>query len=146
MMVSIQQLSELTGIDRRKVRPRLSDAGLQAEPGPSNAMHYDSRAALSVLLCDAIRLDPSQERAKLDQARREQIEARLQAERGELLPADEVATVWADQVRIAKERLLSLPARVAPALLRLDEIRDVERVMRDALLSVLEELAGEGAK
>lgn len=142
MMVSIQQLSELTGIDRRRIRSRLSDAGLEPEPGPSRALRFDSQKALSALLCGTAKLDPAQERAQLDQARRLQIEARLAADRGELLPVDEVATVWADQIRIAKERLLAIPTRVAPAVLRLDEIRDVERVMRDALLTVLEELAG----
>ena len=59
---------------------------------------------------------------------------------GQLLPADLVAQVWAEQVRIAKDRLLAIPARVAPTVLRLEELRDVERAIRDALLVVLDEL------
>lgn len=60
---------------------------------------------------------------------------------GELLPADEVAAVWADQVRIARERMLAIPARVAPTVLRLNELRDVERAIRDAIHTVLDELS-----
>lgn len=60
---------------------------------------------------------------------------------GHLLPAEEVAVVWSDRVRIAKERLLSIPARVAPSVLRMTELRDVEHCIRDALHAVLEELA-----
>lgn len=63
---------------------------------------------------------------------------------GELLPADEVAAVWADQVRIARERLLAIPRRVAPSVLRLDEIQDVERVIREAIYTVLDELSRAG--
>lgn len=60
---------------------------------------------------------------------------------GLLLPVEEVSAVWADKVRIAKERLLSIPARVAPAVLRMTELRDVEHHIRDALHAVLEELS-----
>ncbi len=59
---------------------------------------------------------------------------------GQLLPADLVAQVWAEQVRIAKDRFLAIPARVAPTVLRMEELRDVERAIRDALLVVLDEL------
>jgi hypothetical protein len=60
---------------------------------------------------------------------------------GQLLPVEEVSRVWAEQVRIAKERFLSLPARVAPAVLRMSELREIERYLREALHSVLEELS-----
>lgn len=60
---------------------------------------------------------------------------------GQLLPVEDVTRVWTEQVRIAKERLLSIPARVAPSVLRMTELRDVEHCLRDALHTVLEELS-----
>ena len=60
---------------------------------------------------------------------------------GQLLPVEEVARVWTEQIHIAKERLLSIPTRIAPAILRMTELRDVERCLRDALHAVLEELS-----
>jgi len=63
----------------------------------------------------------------------------------ELIPADEVAEAWENQVSVAKGRLLALPARVAPAVLRATELREVERIVRDAVLGVLDELSAEAA-
>jgi hypothetical protein len=60
---------------------------------------------------------------------------------GQLLPVEEVIRVWTEQIHIAKERLLSIPARVAPTILRMTELRDVEHCLRDALHVVLEELS-----
>ncbi len=66
---------------------------------------------------------------------------------GLLLPAEDVARIWADQIRIAKERLMAIPARVAPTVMRLDELRDVEQAIRNALIDAMTELsnAGHGA-
>ena len=60
---------------------------------------------------------------------------------GQLLPVEEVTRVWTEQIQIAKERLLSIPVRVAPSLLRMTELREVEHCLREALHGVLEELS-----
>jgi hypothetical protein len=65
---------------------------------------------------------------------------------GELLPRDEVARAWSEQIAIAKGRLLSLPARVSADVLRLKTQREIERVLKAALVTILEELAGEAAR
>ena len=65
---------------------------------------------------------------------------------GELLPRDEVARAWSEQIAIAKGRLLSLPARVSAEVLRLKTQREIERVLKAALVTILEELAGEAAR
>ena len=79
-------------------------------------------------------------KAKNETFRAQLAELEYQERVGQLLPADLVAQVWAEQVRIAKDRLLAIPARVAPTVLRMEELRDVERAIRDALLVVLDEL------
>ena len=65
---------------------------------------------------------------------------------GELLPRDEVSRAWSEQIAIAKGRLLSLPARVSAEVLRLKTQREIERVLKAALVTILEELAGEAAR
>lgn len=60
---------------------------------------------------------------------------------GQLLPVEEVERVWGDHVRIAKERFMSLPNRIAPTLLRMTELRDMETCLRNALREVLEEMS-----
>jgi len=60
---------------------------------------------------------------------------------GELLPVDEVAEAWANQVAIAKGRFLALPSRVSANILRLKSQREIETLLREAIIVILEELA-----
>ena len=60
---------------------------------------------------------------------------------GELIPKDEVAAAWADQIAIAKGRLLSLPSRVSGEVLRLKTQREIEEVIKGAIVVILEELS-----
>lgn len=61
---------------------------------------------------------------------------------GELIPKDEVAAAWAENVAIAKGRLLALPSRVSGEVLRLKTQREVEETIKAAIITILEELAG----
>ena len=61
---------------------------------------------------------------------------------GELIPKDEVAAAWAENIAIAKGRLLALPSRVSGDVLRLKTQREVEELIKGAIVTVLEELAG----
>lgn len=60
---------------------------------------------------------------------------------GELIPKDDVAAAWADQIAIAKGRLLSLPSRVSGEVLRLKTQREIEEVIKGAIVVILEELS-----
>lgn len=144
MQVSLNYLSDLTGIDRRRVTKVLRD--LPSQPGPHNSRTVDSAAALRVLFAGASedgRLDPSQEKAALDKVRRELVELDVARRRLELIPVDEVRQTWSEQILIAKGRLLSLPARVSAEMLRLKTQRDIERKLKDAVIEILEELSGQ---
>jgi hypothetical protein len=61
-----------------------------------------------------------------------------------LLESAAVQTLWTDQIAIAKGRLLSLPARLAPAVLGLGDLREIERTIREAIHEALTELATDG--
>lgn len=61
---------------------------------------------------------------------------------GELIPKDEVAAAWAENIAIAKGRLLALPSRVSGEVLRLKTQREVEETIKAAIVTILEELAG----
>ncbi len=87
-------------------------------------------------------LDPQQEKAALDAARRAEIETRLAERRGELIPADAVADEWVRLVRNARARLLSIPSRVAGDVAGTTDMREVERMVKGAIFEALRELAG----
>lgn len=86
-------------------------------------------------------LSPPAEKARLDKLRGDAVQLELDRKRGLLLPVDEISRVWGEQVMTAKHRLLALPARVAPSLLRMTDLREVESFLRDSVYEILTELA-----
>ena len=62
---------------------------------------------------------------------------------GELIRVDEAKAVWAEEVQRAKQKLLHLPARVAPTILGMEGLRDVERALRDAIIEALDALSAD---
>ena len=88
-------------------------------------------------------LDPEQmtPRERLDYHKGTRERMLMERDKGILIPAAEVSAAWADQISIAKGRLLSLPARVSGDILRLKSQRDIENTIKDAVITILEELA-----
>lgn len=138
--ISVNELSLLSGVDRRTIAKRLS--GLTPEQGPGKARLFPSDIALRAIFTAGNGLDLQQEQAALARERRRALELENGRREKTLLPADEVSEVWSHQVGIAKGRFLALPVRLAPSLLRCSALRDVETTLRDAIFDVLTELSG----
>ena len=83
-------------------------------------------------------------RAKRETYRAQMAEVEYRQKIGELLEAETVARIWTEQVAIAKGRLLALPARLAPAVLGLGDLRAIEGVIREAIHEALTELSADG--
>ena len=82
-------------------------------------------------------------RAKRETYKAQMAELEYRKASGQLLDADVVAATWVNQVGIAKGRLLSLPARLAPMVLNLKDLRAIEQVIRDAIHEALTELSAD---
>ena len=140
MLATVNHLADLTGLDRRTVTRRLSSV-----PGvlEGDARKWDTREALPILYGAGPedRLDPAQEKAQLDRARRLAVETESRVRNGELLEAAEVQALWVSHVGIAKGRLLALPSRLAPAVIGLGDLRTIEAVIREAIHEALTELS-----
>jgi hypothetical protein len=63
---------------------------------------------------------------------------------GELIEASRVADIWRRHVETAKGRLLAVPGAIGAQLLRAESTADAEKIMRDALYAVMEEIANAG--
>lgn len=138
MLVTVNHLADLTALDRRTVARRLSPLPGKAE---GHTRVYDSAAALRVLYGGTEgKLDPQEQRARLDKARADLAEMDLEVRRGQLVRAEVVAKTWSDLVTVAKSRLLAVPSRVAPELVNRD-MRACEQVVRDAIHEALEDLS-----
>src|SRR5262249_50434887 len=104
--LSISQLNQITGRSPRYISERLRSAGLQPVAEDGRTLFFDPRQALPVLF----EVDTAQaERARLDRARREEIELRLAKERGELIEAD-VPERWVVALaQNVRDRILGTP-------------------------------------
>jgi phage terminase Nu1 subunit (DNA packaging protein) len=130
------QVAALLNVSARRVRQLEQEQG----PLPRQGVGYSAAGLGSYLrgTTSGGAPDPRLERAKLDAVRRLEIELRLKKESRRLLDATEVAERWAGLAHEAKSHLLEVPARVAPRILRLTELREVEQVLRDAIHEALE--------
>lgn len=124
----IAGLMDVFGGSRQTWRQRI-DGGMPVEirqPDHSGRPHqFDSEAVLRWLLDQASGfengdLNPQQERARLDQARRKLCELQVAERERELIPADVVERVWSRLTGDARQRFLSMPSSLLPALLAAD--------------------------
>ena len=135
MQCSINQLSELTGRDRRTIKRRI-EALLTDDQG-----RYDSTQALPLLYGSSKgELDPSQERAKLDQARRELAELEFSKRRGALIEEGTVFRVVESAATACREHLLTIPGRMADSLAAEANARSIEATLNQEIRSALERI------
>ena len=128
---------------RETCKRRLDAAGLVAMPGAHNAALYETPSALA-----AIYQQPANNQAALATAKIANLEAdtrlkelREAREKGDLLPADLVARVWAGMTGAARSHLLGLPYRLATAAVAVDGMAAVEAVARDLIYQALQHLS-----
>ncbi len=107
MRVTINFLADLTGRDRRTIQRRLADM----TPAADNT--FNSASALLAIYCPDGGLDPAQEKAALDKARRGLVELQRAEKEKALIPAEAVLGHWSRLIGNARSRLLNLPGRLA---------------------------------
>ena len=116
------------GLDRATVIRRLTDAPFELVG--KRRVWTMKVAAPAVLQVGTERLDANQEIAGLNKARREQVEMRTAAERGELVEADEIAAEIARMGAEVISILEGLPAQLRRRNTELTQ-SDIELVRRE---------------
>ena len=79
-------------------------------------------------------------RERLMAARADRAELNLALERGELLPAEQVADAWQYAVGTMKQKLLAVPASIAPQAAAERDAAVIEKLCRDGITQALDEL------
>ena len=126
-IISLSQLSDLTGQSYRTVKKRLSDAGLkpvQEAEKRGLATLFDSAAALPILYgrgcdIDAGLLDLSQERALLAREQSRRLQRENDIEERKVIPLDEMVDILQQISKQAVSILDALPLNIkrrVPAL------------------------------
>jgi len=120
--VSVNALSALSGLDRRRVKKDLGDLAPVKTEGATNL--YELSAAITKLLAAAdTRKDPPEiGNAKLRYlcAKAEREGLALGRERGETITINDAIAAWEQVVIEARQRILRLPATVAEIAQKLD--------------------------
>lgn len=142
-------LSEIFGGSRAIWKKRIA-AGMPVEVlQPANAgkpHEFDSIAVHRWLVAQATGrpggdLDPQQERALLDRARRREVELRLQEREGVLIPADRVEETWIRLVHTFRARMLILPSKLSPLLARESDAGVISGIIEGMLYEAMTELS-----
>lgn len=146
MKATLNQLSDWTGHDRRTIKKRLE--GLPFIDNGNGGHFYDSALALRRIYIGEPNatgdLDPQQERAALDAARRRLAEIEIAKREGELVETEIVQSRWCELAARVRSKMLNLPNRLAVETAAMTDYATVERSARALIHETLSELAANG--
>lgn len=87
------------------------------------------------------KINYDEEHALLEKRKREKIELELASMRGTMHFSEDVERVMNDMLSNFRAKVLALPSRVAPRLIGIDTIADIQEVLQIETLEVLQELS-----
>ena len=144
MRLSITELNNLTGLDRRRIRAALVD--LESTQGKKGALLFESREALPLLYMypgEGENLDLTQERARLahHQANKAALEERKL--KGELIEVEEVAEIVGKDYGNVRAKLLAIPHKAAPRVAIESDTAALAAMLGDYVNEALAELSAD---
>ena len=89
---------------------------------------------------DGEEIDNNIEQALWTRARREKTELEVAIIKGELHRSEDVRAITSDMLSAFRSRLMSLPSKVAPLVLPMDDLKEIEAVVKDNVHVALNEL------
>jgi len=144
MLVSITELHNLTGQDRRRITKAL--ANLKAKPGEKGAKLYESEAAIPLLyISEGGELDPQKERARLTHHQANIAALEEKELEGELVRRSSVVAEVSDAIANCRAKLLSLPSKMASVVAGMSSVADIRGALQDNIHEALDELYTEYA-
>jgi phage terminase Nu1 subunit (DNA packaging protein) len=150
-LVSASELSNWLKISTSSVYRLVEEKVL---PQPIARGKYDLKAGVSAYVdylqkrIDSKPDDPREaadlhaQKVRLTAAQAHRVEQENRVRDGSLLEAAGVAKVWAAYLTAAKSVLENMPSRLAPELAYLDDPAQIERVLRQAIDEVRQNLGG----
>jgi hypothetical protein len=140
MLVSITELHNLTGLDRRRITKALAD--LDHKSGDKGAKQYPSDMALPLLYLtpEDAALDPNKERARLThhQANIAALDEREKS--GELVRRVDVVAEVSEAIANCRARLLTIPTKLSTVVIGMDDVQAVRGALQAGVHEALDEL------
>ena len=145
MQLSITELHNLTGLDRRRITRALSD--LEHTDGKKGAKLYPSHLALPLLYIagDGENFDGQKEQARLTHHKANIAALEEKQLSGELVTVAEVEEAVGSDYANVRAKLLSLPSKASPQIVSLDEPESIRVLLEDLVYEALNELTQDQA-
>lgn len=139
--LNVNQLSKLTGVDRRTIDRRLK--GLAPQKNGNRVKLYDAKIALKKILNPGgSGLDLTQEKARLSKLQADKVQLEVSKLRGELIEVKQVKEQAFNSGRRVRDRILNIPSRISHELAAETDPFKVEVLLTQALTEALLELCG----
>lgn len=146
--ISISELAELTGKDRRDVRAALD--GLDYKLGPKNSKEYNSKDALARLYLKTNLSTVEEQRAEaqleVEKLRGKKLLQDILEREGQLVPIEDVAGVVENEYAAVRAGLFALGARLARDLVAIDNAIEIKNRIDSEVNSILSELSADETK
>jgi hypothetical protein len=141
--LSMSQLSQVTGKDRRTVKDRLQ--GL--EPKLEGRAHlYDAHIALPMILeltdgDNSVAKQMADEQLRYERERADKVALQNQKLRGEVVSIEEVANVVEGEYAAVKAALIAIPSKCAGELATMDNVIEIKKLLDGLINETLVELS-----
>ncbi|MBG9548398.1 hypothetical protein [Cytobacillus firmus] len=142
-IVTTKEFSEILGVTTRRIQ-QLADAGALIRVGrgqfdcPGSIKRYMEYQIDKVTPDEE--LDNSVETALWTKARREKTELEVKIIKGELHRSEDVKRVMNDMLMAFRQRTLSLPTKMAPQLIMLEDLAVIKDILKLSVIELLNEL------
>lgn len=148
LVVNTKAVAKMFGVSDRRVR-QFVEEGIIDRVGhgrfdlTDTVFRYVSHLRLSNDQLDENDITESLDYEKYlhEKAKREKAEIELAHLKGNMHSASEVETVMNDMLASFRAKMLALPTKVAPSLLVLEEVSDIEKLIESQIHEALIELA-----
>ena len=145
LYLNLRELEELTGFTFKTLKKKLY--GIAPAKKDTHGNFYALKEILPSLYLtkDDGSLNLSEERARLAKAQAEKTEYELGRMKEELLPANDIETLWVKYIVNVRSKLLLLPKKLAKELKGITDIKTIEQKLEEHIYINLTELGqGEG--
>jgi phage terminase Nu1 subunit (DNA packaging protein) len=144
--LSINQLSELTGKDRRTIKDRLTDVPAHSED--KRGSYYDTHIALERIFepkktVGGMERQLLTEELRLEKARADKMELEVQEMHGRLVPVEDVVKAVEREYTFVRSQFRALPSKLAKPLSMITDPNQVYTRLTEAVDECLSELTAD---
>lgn len=145
MEVSAAVLAECFGVSKRRVMQMVGE-GIAVkirrgtyDLGASVKNYIDAATAVKVTSAEEKYDDI---RAKHEAIKMRKTELTVMRMEGQLHLASDVERVWTNMATTVKNRLLGVPTKLAPQLVGISDVADIQKRLKDEIIDALNEVSG----